>query len=162
MQSLGYNYRMTDIQAAIGSTQLKRLDAFITKRRRIADIYKRAFRSNRYFDTPMTETKDSVSACHIYPIRLKDAYKDKRGEIFAKLRSRGIGVQVHYIPVYLHPYYQKLGYKKGICPNAEDYYERTITLPLHTMMSVEDADGVVRTLFRILEDIDKGCSRPKG
>jgi len=76
-------------------------------------------------------------------------YKDKKREIFAKLREEGLGVQVHYIPVYLQPYYQRLGYRKGICPNAEDFYQREISIPLYQSMSGEDIEYVVNTIFKV-------------
>lgn len=90
---------MTDIQAALGISQLKKLDSFVKKRREIADIYNKAFKDNPYFDIPIEEDY-ACSSYHLYPIRLKDEYKNKKREIFSKLREKGLGVQVHYIPVH--------------------------------------------------------------
>jgi len=142
MQFLGYNYRMTDIQAALGTSQLKKLDSFVDRRRAIADCYNKAFRDNPYFDIP-TEEDYAYSSYHLYPIRLKDKYKDKKRDIFSKLRKQGLGVQVHYIPVYLQPYYKELGYKKGLCPVAEDFYMREISIPVYPAMKDEDMKYVM-------------------
>ena len=152
MQFLGYNYRLTDIQCALGISQLKKLDKFIERRRQIVKIYKEAFENNDFFNLPV-EKNYAKSSWHLYPIRLKDKYKDKKKEIFAKLREKGLGVQVHYIPVYWQPYYQKLGYKKGICPNAEDFYEREVSIPLYPKMSDEDIEYVVGTVLRVFKEI---------
>ncbi|HEG43592.1 MAG TPA: UDP-4-amino-4,6-dideoxy-N-acetyl-beta-L-altrosamine transaminase [Phycisphaerales bacterium] len=152
MQHLGYNYRITDIQAALGCSQLKKLDRFILRRREIVEIYRKAFEGNEFFDIPV-EKGYAKSACHLYPIRLKDKYKNKKKEIFTRLRENGLGVQVHYIPVHLQPYYQQLGFKKGSCPNAEDFYAREISLPLFPAMSQEDTRCVTNTLLTILNNI---------
>ncbi|NMC98467.1 MAG: UDP-4-amino-4,6-dideoxy-N-acetyl-beta-L-altrosamine transaminase, partial [Bacteroidales bacterium] len=126
MQYLGFNYLMSDIQAALGISQLTKLSLFLKKRRDIAKIYDKVFYNNPYFDTQKT-TKDSKAAYHLYPILLKDQFIERKAEIFSELRARGIGVQVHYIPVYLHPYYQKLGYSSGLYPNAELFYKKEIS-----------------------------------
>ena len=145
MQCLGYNYRLTDIHCALGISQLKKLDEFIQKRRRIVGKYNEAFRDNPFFEVPV-EKDYAKSAWHLYPVRLKDKYKADKAEIFAKLRENGLGVQVHYIPVHLQPYYQQLGYKAGICPNAEDFYQREISIPLYPSMSDEDIDYVIENV----------------
>jgi dTDP-4-amino-4,6-dideoxygalactose transaminase len=152
MQLLGFNYRITDFQSALGTSQLKKLNGFIERRREIAGIYDDAFKDNEFFDLPI-EKDYAKSSWHLYPIRLKDKYKDKKILIFNKLREKGLGVQVHYIPVYLQPYYQNLGYKLGICSNAEDFYQREISLPLYPAMSETDMnytkDKVIETLSEI-------------
>jgi len=154
MQFLGYNYRLTDIQCALGISQLKKLDKSIKRRREIAKRYNEIFKNNSFFDLPV-EKKYAKSSWHLYPIKLKDKYKGKKKEIFANLRKKRLGVQVHYIPVYWQPYYRKLGYKKGICPVAEDFYQREISIPLYSAMSNEDVKYVIRS---ILFDIkDKKC-----
>lgn len=152
MQVLGYNYRMTDIQAALGISQLKRLPAFIKRRREIADIYNREFANNPFFNLPI-EGKGILSAYHLYPIRLKDGYFEKRKEIFIRLRKNGLGVQVHYIPIYRLPYYQDLGFKKGLCPYAEDFYQREISIPLYPSMNNKNIKTVINTIFKVFNKI---------
>lgn len=152
MHLLGYNYRLTDIQCALGISQLKKLDKFIQRRREIVEIYKDAFKNNDFFDLPQ-ERDYAKSSWHLYPIKSKDKYKDKKGEIFAKLRKKGLGVQVHYIPVYWQPYYQGLGYRKGICPNAEDFYQREISIPLYQSIGKEDVNYVISSVLKVFEKI---------
>ncbi|MDD4957104.1 MAG: UDP-4-amino-4,6-dideoxy-N-acetyl-beta-L-altrosamine transaminase [Candidatus Omnitrophica bacterium] len=151
MQALGFNYRITDIQCALGVSQLGKLDVFTERRERIAAAYDGAFEKNPYFDPPPGRP-DRRSARHLYPIRLKDAYKARREHIFARLRSSGIGVQVHYIPVYQHLYYEGLGYSAGLCPMAEDFYEREISLPLYPSMSAEDTAEVISVVLKVFRE----------
>ena len=146
MHKLGYNYRITDLQAALGISQLKKADRFIKRRRVIAKIYDKNFCANPYFDIPK-ERKYVSSAYHIYPIRLKGNLKNKRKEIFQALRKKGLGVQVHYMPVYLHPYYQKLGYKEGLCVNAEDFYASAISIPLFPSLNDSQIKYVIGTVL---------------
>lgn len=153
MQYLGYNYRLTDIHSALGISQLRKIDRFIQRRREIAKRYSQAFSDNVFFDLPVE--RDYVrSAWHLYPIRLKNKYLSYKTKIFAELRAKGLGVQVHYIPVYLQPYYRQLGYKRGDCPNAEDFYEREISIPLYPAMSSEDVDYVINNIFELF-DLEK-------
>lgn len=143
MQALGFNYRITDFQCALGRSQLKRIGAFLKRRREIAALYNEKLSQLEEIVLPVT--RPSVkSAWHIYCIRLKDASKRKR--VFERLRDSNIGVQVHYIPVYFHPYYRRLGYEKGMCKKAEDYYRRTMTLPIHPGMTDRDVHYVIKTL----------------
>ncbi len=151
MQCLGYNYRITDIQAALGCSQLKKLDRFVSRRREIVEIYRKAFDGNEYFDIPV-EKSYAKSAWHLYPIRLKDVFKSQKKDIFIKLRENGIGVQVHYIPIHLQPYYRQLGFEKGSYPNAEDFYEREISIPLYPAMSSEDIDCVIEKTYNIFKE----------
>jgi len=148
MQELGFNYRITDIQAALGFSQLKKLDFFIKQRRKIAAIYNKAFKNNIFFDTPIEE-KYARSAYHLYPIRLKDKFIADRQKIFNSLRGAGLGVQVHYIPVYLQPYYTKLGFKKEMCPYAEDYYHRELSFPIYPAMTTGQIKYVVDKVFEV-------------
>ncbi len=150
MQELGFNYRITDIQAALGISQLKRLDKFIKARKKIAGIYNKAL--NKFSKNVLLpdDSKDTSSSWHIYVIKLKGKLANKRLEIFTKLRKAGIGVQVHYIPVYFHPYYKSLGYKKGICPNAELYYKTAISLPIYPDLSLNDQSFVIESLSKLL------------
>jgi len=148
MRLLGYNYRLTDIQSAIGITQLKRLSSFIQKRQRIGEMYRKAFEGNEYFDIP-SEKIGSTSAWHLYPIRLKGKYKAYKREIFEQLKAAGLGVQVHHIPVYFHPYYQNTGYKRVICPNAEEFYNKAISIPLYPAMHNKEVQVVIRTVLKV-------------
>lgn len=143
MQALGFNYRITDFQCAMGLSQLKRIDSFLKRRQEIAALYHEALVGLEEIVLPQVRATVK-SAWHIYCIRLKDA--SKRKMVFEALRGSNIGVQVHYIPVYYHPYYRKLGYKKGICKRAEDFYRRTITLPIHPGMRDKDVRYVVMRL----------------
>jgi len=150
MQELGYNYRITDCQCALGISQLKKLDKFIGQRREIVKRYNEAFKNIEEIIVPY-EKPEVKSAWHIYVIRLKlDRLKATRKEIFEALRAENIGVHVHYIPVYYHPYYQKLGYQKGLCPKAEKYYEEAITLPLFSKMSYKDVEDVIEAVKKVI------------
>lgn len=148
MQHLGFNYRITDIQASLGTSQLRKLDSFIERRRRIADIYNKAFRGNELFDIPL-EKEGSGSAYHLYPIRLKGSLRTKKKDVFSLLRSNGIGVQVHYMPVYLHPFYKRLGFRKGLCPNAEYFYEGEISIPIFPSLTMSDIKYVIKKIFEV-------------
>jgi len=151
MQHLGYNYRLTDLQCALGITQLKKLDKFIKRRRDIVTHYNEAFREMPEIITPF-EKKDVRSAYHIYAIQFQlEKLTVNRKAIFNALRAENIGVQVHYIPVHYHPYYrQNSGYKKGDFPNAERYYERAITLPLFPKMSDSDVTDVIQAITKVI------------
>ncbi|MBI5698788.1 UDP-4-amino-4,6-dideoxy-N-acetyl-beta-L-altrosamine transaminase [Candidatus Saganbacteria bacterium] len=141
MRFLGYNYRITDFQCALGNSQLKKLDRFVARRREIAARYHAAF-GKMAGVTTLDEKPGCRSAWHIYPIMVK---ADRR-KVFDKLRRSGIGVNVHYLPVYLQPYYQEMGYKKGQCPQAERYYEKAITLPLYPKMTDRDIEAVIKAV----------------
>ncbi len=154
MQSLGYNYRMTEIQASLGISQLKKVDKFIKARRKIAKLYNETFHDSKFFDI-IYEKENCISSYHLYPILLKQEFKSQKKYIFSKLRENGLGVQVHYIPVYLHPYYQKLGYKSGLCPIAEDFYHREISIPLFPSMKEKDEDYVIKTILDVFKSIEE-------
>lgn len=151
MLGLGYNYRMCDIQAALGVSQMRRLDAFANKRREIVTAYNNAFKSIEWLQTPV-EHPDVYSCFHLY-IALIDFKRinKTRKSVIEELRNKGIGTQVHYIPVYLQPYYKKVfGYGPGLCQNAENYYEKCLSLPLYPGMSEQDTEAVisaVKTLY---------------
>lgn len=149
MHALGENYRITDIQAALGESQLKRLSLFIKKRTAAARRYPKLLKDLPIV-LPLEDTKMVGSAWHLYPIQVP---AEKRRAIFEALRAAGIGVQVHYLPVYLHPYYQKLGYKKGLCPNAEKFYAGEISIPLFSKITPAQQKFVADTLRRILGSI---------
>lgn len=152
MHHLGYNYRMTDMQAVLGLSQLKKLDKFVERRKKIAKTYNATFDNTPFFKT-ITEKKDCDSSYHLFPILIENEFKDKKSEIFRKLRENGLGVQVHYIPVYLQPYYQELGYKKGLCPISEDFYHREISIPMYPAMENEDVDYVIDKIFNVFESV---------
>jgi len=139
MLDLGYNYRLTDVQCALGVSQLKKLERFSTRRREIVKWYNEAFSELPLRVQKSPEWSDSVR--HLYTIRLSDP--KRRKEIFNFLRKKNIGVNVHYIPVYLLPYYKKLGYKIGLCPIAEEAYSSMITLPLHPKMTDVHVEYVI-------------------
>lgn len=152
MQDLGFNYRITDIQAALGLSQLKKIDKFVERRREIAKIYNEIFNGNPYFDC-IIENKNALSAYHLFPIILKDEFKNKKSLIFNKLRESKLGVQTHYIPVHTQPYYTNLGYNKNDCPISKDFYEKEISIPMFPSMTDEDISLVVKRLFNVLENI---------
>ncbi|MBM7572159.1 UDP-4-amino-4,6-dideoxy-N-acetyl-beta-L-altrosamine transaminase [Aquibacillus albus] len=150
MQELGFNYRMTDIQASLGLSQLKKLKTFLTKRREYATKYNNAFKNMNEIITPF-QKQGSNSSWHLYILRLNvHKLKTNRNEIFKALQKENIGVNVHYIPVYLHPFYQQMGYKKGLCPRAESVYQEIITLPLFPKMSVEDLNDVIAGVQKVI------------
>lgn len=150
MQELGFNYRMTDIQAALGCSQLAKLDAFIARRKEIVQQYNERFRGLDTLVLPF-QKEDRVSSWHLYVIQLRlERLKVGRREIFEGLRAENIGVNVHYIPVHLQPYYQRLGYKKGLAPIAEEAYERFITLPLFPAMTEQDVQDVGDAVEKVL------------
>lgn len=140
MQALGYNYRMTDMQAALGLSQLSKLDGFVRRRREIAARYNAAFEELADVVLPR-QHPSAESSWHLYVIRVND-----RNAVFARLRDLNIGVNVHYIPVYKQPYYRGLGYRDDQCQRAEHYYETAITLPLFPKMSDEDVEDVIRAV----------------
>jgi UDP-4-amino-4,6-dideoxy-N-acetyl-beta-L-altrosamine transaminase len=149
MVDLGYNYRLPDLNCALGLSQLDRLDAWLARRRAIARSYDAAFTGAPGL-TPPVSLPDREPAWHIYPLRLDlDQLRVGRAKVFAALRAENIGVNVHYIPVYWHPYYQALGYRKGICPRAEEAYERLITLPLFPAMSDRDVTDVIEAVRKV-------------
>lgn len=144
MHELGFNYRMTDFQCALGISQLKKLEKYIERRRELVSIYNKELSKIDKITLPV-EKPYVKSSWHIYYIRLKDA--SKRRLIFEELQKSNIGVQIHYIPVYLQPYYQKnFGYKIGDCPKAEDYYQSTITLPLYPKMMNSEIQYIINIL----------------
>ena len=145
---LGYNYRITDIQCALGISQMGKLDRFIKVRRELVQRYDKAFDGCDNIIRPyqMPETR---SAWHLYIIQIM--HHDRK-EIFERLRDKGIGVNVHYIPIYKHPYYQKHGYAGIYCENAEKLYQRMLSLPLYPSLSYEEQDYVVQCIENVLKE----------
>ena len=143
---LGYNYRMTDIQAALGVSQLKRLDDYVSRRH---ELYTRYNELLKGFPLVIPyQYSDGYSAFHLYIIRLKN--RDKHKQVFEYLRKNGIGVNLHYIPVYHQPYYEAMGFKKGYCLEAENYYNEAISLPMYATLSEAEQDKVVVALHEAL------------
>jgi UDP-4-amino-4,6-dideoxy-N-acetyl-beta-L-altrosamine transaminase len=151
MQQLGYNYRLTDFQCALGISQFNKLEKFIDRRRKIVNAYNEAFSGMKEIITPF-EKKDVKSAYHLYMIQLDlGRLKVGRKTIFDALRAENIGVHVHYIPLHLQPYYQeRFDHKKGDFPVAERYYERALTLPLFPKMTNEDVNDVIRAIEKVI------------
>ena len=148
---LGYNYRITDLQCALGISQMNKLDSFIKRRKELVRMYNEHLSSIEGIILQKEEDFSDTSR-HLYIIRLElDKFKVGRKQIFEALIAENIGVNVHYLPVYLHPYYQKLGYKKGTCPNAESLYDSMITLPLYPAMSNNDFYDVINALNKVLD-----------
>jgi perosamine synthetase len=145
-QELGYNYRITDIQCALGISQLKKLDAFIARRREIAEGYNKAFQESDKIVVP-NQMKGCSSSWHLYVIQVRAA---DRKRIVRALHEKNIGVNVHYIPVYSQPYYRSHGYKNVICPNAKKAYESFISLPIYAKLSEEEQDYVIRQVKALL------------
>jgi perosamine synthetase len=155
MVDLGFNYRLTDFQCALGLSQLKRLPGWLHRRSEIATRYNEAFRSLPQFDS-LTILPDRRSAWHLYVILLKlETLRASRADIFQALRKSNLGVNVHYIPVHWHPYYQRLGYRKGAFPVAEAAYERLLTLPLFPSMSDADVERVIDMVTETVDDASK-------
>ncbi len=148
---LGYNFRVTDIQAALLSSQLDKLDMFAARRKELVKRYNEAF-SKMPEIIVQKDIPESDSVRHLYLIQLDlDKLTCTRKEVYDALQAEGIGVNVHYIPTYYFPYYQKLGYKKGLCPNAEKLYEGIISIPLYYSLSDEEQDKVIDVIQRIID-----------
>lgn len=148
---LGYNYRMTDFQAALLSSQLNKLSKFSARRKKIVEKYNKAFA-----DMPeifvQTEIPESDTTRHLYILRLNlDKLTCDRRQFFDALWAENIHSQVHYLPVYWHSYYEKLGYEKGLCPNAEAYYNEVMSLPLYYSLSDKDVDDVISAVKKIVD-----------
>jgi UDP-4-amino-4,6-dideoxy-N-acetyl-beta-L-altrosamine transaminase len=141
---LGLNYRMTDLQAALGESQMRRLREFVRTRTELADRYDSLLEGLPVTKAP--RRPEAPSAWHLYVVQLDAALEARRRDVFERMRASGIGVNVHYIPVHLQPYYRDLGFREGDFPNAERYYRRAITLPLHPGLTHEQQDRVVAAL----------------
>jgi len=146
---LGFNYRMTDIQAALGLSQIQRLDEFVARRHDIAKVY-----DNELKHLPLTlpfQLADSHSAYHLYPIRLMlEKTTVSHVELYDLLQRAGINVNLHYIPVYRHPYYEGLGFKKYYCPEAEKYHRNTLSIPMYPSLTESEQNKVIQMLREIL------------
>jgi len=147
MHELGYNYRLTDIQSALGTSQLKKLDKFIARRKEIAKMYDDAFAKIEQIDF-IKEKEGFDSSRHLYVI-LAENRKNIFNWLIAETR---IQVNVHYLPVYLHPYYKKLGYERGLCPMAEEYYSRAISIPMFPRLANGEVEYIIGKIKQVVAD----------
>lgn len=148
---LGMNYRMTDMQAALLCSQLDKLDKFVPRRKELVARYNKAFESVPEIIV-QKEISESDTARHLYIIQLDtDKLSCTRKDFYDALQAENIGCNVHYIPIYYFPYYQAMGYERGLCPNAEKLYERIISIPLFYSMTDNDADKVIEAVKKIAE-----------
>ena len=141
---LGYNYRLTDLQAALGLSQMNRIEEFVNRRNEIANLYNQLL-SNMPFVLPW-QSPDNYSSYHLYVIRVKNSAPNNHHEIFERLRARGILVNLHYIPLYHHPFYKKMGFDKNNYPESESYYLEAISLPIYSSLTDDDVKTIVHEL----------------
>ena len=148
---LGFNYRMNDLQAALGLSQLKRLDRYVDVRRQLASKY-----SERLRELPVKlplEAESCRSSFHLYIIRIdSQRVSTPHVTVFESLRSSGVGVNLHYIPIHLQPYYRRFGFRRGMFPNAENYYSQAISLPIFPSLSSKEQSHVISVLETVLSD----------
>ncbi len=146
MHNYGFNYRLTDIQAALGISQLKRIDKFAARRREIVEFYQKEFAGDERFS--FLQEKNYSKACfHLFPLLLNfDRVKMSKKEVFVKLQEKGLNLQIHYIPVHLQPFYKQLGFNEGDFLKAENYYKKTISLPLYYGLKNCDLKKIVKII----------------
>jgi len=148
-QLLGFNYRMNDIEATLGISQLKKINKFFIKRKKIKNFYDRNLK-----ELPIIlpqNNKNKVSSLHLYIIKLKNCSITYRNNVIYKLRKKGIGVNIHYIPIHFQPYFRNLGFKKGMYPVSEKYYETAISLPIHPGLKKKDLFKILKVLKSLLK-----------
>ncbi|MEZ7188628.1 UDP-4-amino-4,6-dideoxy-N-acetyl-beta-L-altrosamine transaminase [Pseudoalteromonas sp. DY56-GL22] len=145
---LGFNYRMTDMQAALGLSQLKQLDNFVSVRNDIATTYNHAFANSTV--AHLTQSNECYSSYHLYIVRLTQCDIEKHKSVITGMREQGIIAHLHYIPIHLQPYYQALGFSDGDFPNAETYYKQAVTIPLHPTMTADEQKAVITEFFNLV------------
>ncbi|WP_462173885.1 UDP-4-amino-4,6-dideoxy-N-acetyl-beta-L-altrosamine transaminase [Pseudoalteromonas xiamenensis] len=148
---LGFNYRLTDLQAALGISQLSRVTEFVTKRNQMAENYIELLKQSDSI-IPLTVKNDRLSAFHLFVVRLPNLNQDTHAKVVTYLREHGVFAHVHYIPIHLQPYYQQLGFKKGDYPNAERYYQQAITLPLYPELTMIQQTHVISVLNNAIKE----------
>jgi len=158
MQDLGFNYRITEIQAALGLSQIIKINEFVERRNQIAKVYNKAFSEAEKFDT-LIQKPDRISSYHLYPILIKKEYKQFKKNIYEAYHQHKIGVQCHYIPVNSQPYYRKLGYSTESTSYAVDFYEREISLPIYYSLNQSEQQRVIDITFSIFESLSKKHSQ---
>ena len=149
-QDISFNFRLPDLLAALGTSQLKKLPVWLKHRRKLANTYQELLAG---FPISIQEASLDSSSWHLFVITLAPELHQFRDDIFAKMRSAGIGVNVHYIPIYLHPYYKNKGFTQGYCPNAENYFKGAITLPLHQSLTAEQQQEVIAALASSIKEV---------
>jgi UDP-4-amino-4,6-dideoxy-N-acetyl-beta-L-altrosamine transaminase len=149
---LGFNYRMTDVEAALGLSQLGKLADFVEKRNQLAQHYDSLFSDVEYVH-PLVQMDDTYSSYHLYVIRILNLDREKHEILVSKLRSSGIFAHVHYIPIHTQPYYKKLGFDWGDFPNAETYYHQAISLPLFPQLTTDDLAHIADNVINLVESI---------
>ena len=148
---LGFNYRMTDMQAALGYSQMQKVDEFVSRRRYLAKRYDELLKNINNIQLPY-QNDDTDSSWHLYVVRADFSKMSKtKQQIFDGMKDRGICLNLHYIPVHTQPYYQKQGFKDGDFPNSEKYYEEAFTLPLYYSLTDEQQDYIVKNLVEVLQ-----------
>ena len=148
---LGFNYRMTDMQAALGYSQMQKVNEFISKRRYLAKRYNELLKNINGIQLP-DQNEDTKSSWHLYVVRVDFSKISKtKNQIFAEMKEKGICLNLHYIPVHTQPYYENLGFKGGDFPNSEKYYEEAFTLPLYYSLTDEQQDHIVKSLVEVLQ-----------
>lgn len=150
---LGFNYRMTDVEAALGLSQLDKLEVFLEKRNALAAHYDKLFSECKDI-TPLKQNADGYSSYHLYVVRIDSLTDKQHADLVSNLRGQGIFAHVHYIPIHMQPYYKNLGFKKGDYPNAEHYYQQAITLPLFPDLTLEEVEQVVEMLLKAVNIVN--------